>query len=152
MPAAVQREPRVFASPDESSWHEYRSIKEIPEWPSEWTESASVWLRTGSPTLVVIAGMSEDYADHDYYCFNPGGVLIRAEREFRTVWRWGFAETILYDSKGNEEERTSRYFDTRDEHTIEPPEEADRVIPLKIFRRVSSLPFFALLSDKGSDP
>jgi hypothetical protein len=148
----MQREPRIFASPDESSWHEYRSIKEIPEWPSEWTESASVWLRTGSPTLVVIAGMGEDYADYDYYCFSPGGVLIRADREFRTAWRWGFAETILYDNKGNEEERTSRYFDTRDEHTIEPPEEADLVIPLKIFRRVSSLPFFALLSDKGSDP
>ena len=74
------------------------------------------------------------------------------ERQFRTAWRWGFAETILYDNKGNEEERTSSYFDTKGEQAIEPPKESELVTPVKIFRNVSSLPFFPLLSTKNSDP
>jgi hypothetical protein len=149
---AIQQRPRIFASPDETSWHEYPSIKDIPDWASEWTETASVWRRAGSPTLVAVAGAGQDFADYYYYCFNPQGIVTRVEREFRTAWGWGFAETILYDNKGNEEERTSRYFDTKDEHTIEPPQESDLVTPSEIFRKVSLLPFFALLSAKGSRP
>jgi hypothetical protein len=49
VPTAIQKSPRIFASPDERSWHEYQSVKEIPEWPSEWTETASVWNRTVHP-------------------------------------------------------------------------------------------------------
>ena len=152
VPSAIQQSPRIFASPDETSWHEYQSIKEIPEWPSEWTETASVWSRAGSPVLVRVVGVGQDFSDYSYYCFDHQGILIRMERQFRTAWRWGFAETILYNKKGNEEERTSSYFDTRDDHTIEPPQESDRVTPLKIFPRLSLLPFFALLSPKDSHP
>jgi hypothetical protein len=152
VPDAMQRKPRVFASPDETSWHEYPSLKEIPGWTSEWIETASVWRGGDSPTLVVITGAGQDFADSSYYCFNRRGILFRVKREFRTAWRWGFAESILYDGKGNEEERTSSYFDTRDEHTIEPPKESDRVTPVKIFRNVSSLPFFSLLSSNNSQP
>ena len=147
VPSAIQQSPRIFASPDESSWQEYSSIKDIPRWP-EWTESASVWLRSDSPTLVFVAGVGKDFTDYYYYCFNRQGVLIRVERQFRTAWRWGFTETISYDDKGNEEERTSSYFDTKNEQAIEPPEKSDLVTSLKIFRTVSSLPFFALLSAK----
>jgi hypothetical protein len=152
IPSAIQQSPRIFASPDESSWHEYQSVKEIPEWPSEWTETASVWSRADSPVLVRVVGVGRDFSDYSYYCFDRQGLLIRMERQFRTAWRWGFAETILYDNKGNEEERTSSYFDTRDEHTIEPPEESDLVTPAKIFRNVTSLPFSALLSAKDRHP
>jgi hypothetical protein len=150
--SALQQSPRIFASPDEKSWHEYHSVKEIPEWPSEWRETASVWSRAGSAVLVRVAGVGQGFSDYSYYCFDRQGILIRLERQFRTVWRWGFAETILYDNKGNEEERTSSYFDTKDEQAIEPPEESDLVTPVKIFRKVSSLPFFPLLSAKNSDP
>jgi hypothetical protein len=149
---AMQRKPRVFASPDESSWHEYPSLKEIPEWAGEWTETASVWRGGDSPTLVVIVGARHEFADYSYYCYNRQGILFRVKREFRTAWRWGFAESIFYDGKGNEEERTSSYFDTRDEHTIEPPKESGRVTPVKIFRQVTSLPFFPLLSSNNSQP
>ena len=152
VPSAIQQSPRIFASPDETSWHEYQSIKEIPEWPSEWTETASVWSRAGSPVLVRVVGLGQNFSDYSYYCFDHRGILIRMERQFRTAWRWGFAETILYDNKGNEEERTSSYFDTRDEHTIEPPQESDLVTPAKIFRNVTSLPFSALLSAKDRHP
>jgi hypothetical protein len=145
--ATIQQSPRIFASPDESSWQEYSSTKDIPRWP-EWTESASVWLRSDSPTLVFVAGVGKDFTDYYYYCFNRQGALIRVERQFRTAWRWGFTETISNDDKGNEEERTSSYFDTKNEQAIEPPEKSDLVTPLKIFRTVSSLPFFALLSAK----
>jgi hypothetical protein len=58
----------------------------------------------------------------------------------------------LYDKKGNEEERTSSYFDTRNEQAIEPPQESDLVTSAKIFRNVTSLPFFALLSAKDRHP
>ena len=152
VPDAMQRKPRVFASPDETSWHEYPSLKEIPEWASEWTEKASVWRGGGSPTLVVITGVGQDFADYSYYCFSRQGILFRVKREFRTAWRWGFAESIFYDGRGNEEERTRRYFDTRDEQTIEPPKESDLVTPVKIFRTVASLPFFDLLLSKNADP
>jgi hypothetical protein len=152
VPSAIQQSPRIFASPDERSWREYQSVKEIPEWPSEWRETASVWSRAGSPVLVRVVGVGQNFSDYSYYCFDRQGILVRLERQFRTTWRWGFAETILYDNKGNEEERTSRYFDTRGEYAIEPPEEADLVVPLKIFRSVSSLPFFPLLSAKDSHP
>jgi hypothetical protein len=150
--SAIQQSPRIFASPDEKSWHEYQSVKEIPEWPSEWRETASVWSRAGSAVLVRVAGVGQGFSDYSYYCFDRQGILIRLERQFRTVWRWGFAETILYDNNGNEEERWSSYFDLRDEHTIEPPRESDLVTPMRIFQRVSLLPFFALLSPKGSHP
>jgi hypothetical protein len=152
VPSAIQQSPRIFASPDERSWREYQSVKEIPEWPSEWRETASVWSRAGSPVLVRVVGVGQNFSDYSYYCFDRQGILVRLERQFRTTWRWGFAETILYDNKGNEEERTSRYFDTSRESTIEPPEEADLIVPLKIFRSVSSLPFFPLLSAKDSHP
>lgn len=152
VPSAIQQSPRIFASPDERSWREYQSVKEIPEWSSEWRETAAVWNRAGSPVLVRVIGVGQDFSDYSYYCFDHQGILIRLERQFRTAWRWGFAETILYDNKGNEEERTSRYFDTKGENTIEPPEEGDLVVPLKIFRSVSSLPFFSLLSAKDSHP
>jgi hypothetical protein len=152
VPSAIQQSPRIFASPDETSWHEYQSIKEIPEWPSEWTETASVWSRAGSPVLVRVVGVGQDFSDYSYYCFDHQGILIRMERQFRTAWRWGFAETILYDKKGNEEERTSSYFDTRNEQAIEPPQESDLVTSAKIFRNVTSLPFFALLSAKDRHP
>jgi hypothetical protein len=152
VPSAIQQSPRIFASPDETSWHEYQSIKEIPEWPSEWIETASVWSRAGSPVLVRVVGVGQEFSDYSYYCFDHQGILIRMERQFRTAWRWGFAETILYDKKGNEEERTSSYFDTRDDHTIEPPQESDLVTSAKIFRNVMSLPFFALLSAKDRHP
>jgi hypothetical protein len=93
----------------------------------------------------------KDFTDYYYYCFNRQGALIRVERQFRTAWRWGFTETISYDDKGNEEERTSNYFDTKNEQAIEPPEKSDLVTPSKIFRTVSSLPFFALLSAKDKN-
>jgi hypothetical protein len=152
VPSAIQQSPRIFASPDETSWHEYQSIKEIPEWPSEWTETASVWSRTGSPVLVRVVGVGQRFSDYSYYCFDHQGILIRMERQFRTAWRWGFAETILYDKKGNEEERTSSYFDTKNEQAIEPPRESDLVTSAKIFRNVTSFPFFALLSAKDRHP
>jgi hypothetical protein len=152
VPSAIQQSPRIFASPDETSWHEYQSIKEIPELPGKWRETASVWSRAGSPVLVRVVGVGQDFSDYSYYCFDRYGTLMRMERQFRTAWRWGFAETILCDNKGNEEERTSRYFDTRDDHTIEPPQESDKVIPAKIFRNVTSLPFFALLSTQDRHP
>jgi hypothetical protein len=152
VPSAIQQSPRIFASHDETSWHEYQSIKEIPEWPSEWTETASVWSRASSPVLVRVVGVGQGFSDYSYYCFDHQGILIRMERQFRTAWRWGFAETIMYDKKGNEEERTSSYFDTRDDHTIEPPQESDRVKSAKIFRNVTSFPFFALLSARDQHP
>jgi hypothetical protein len=152
VPSAIQKSPRIFASPDERSWHEYQSVKEIPERPSEWRETASVWSRDGSPVLLRVVGIGQDFSDYSYYCFDRQGILTRVERQFRTVWRWGFAETILFDNKGNEEERTSSYFDTRNEQAIEPPKESELVTPVKIFRKVSSLPFFSLLSTKSSDP
>ncbi len=152
VPSAIQKSPRIFASPDEGSWHEYQSVKEIPEWPSEWTETASVWSRAGSPAFVRVVGVGRDFSDYSYYCFDRQGILTRVERQFRTVWRWGFAETILFDNKGSEEERTSSYFDTKNEQAIQPPKESELVTPVKIFQRVSSLPFFPLLSAKSSDP
>ena len=152
VPGVTQEKPRNFASADETSWHEYPSLKEIPAGTSEWSETASVWSREGSSTLVRIVGAGQGYSDNSYYCFNPRGIVIQMEREFRTAWRWGFAETIAYDSKGNEEERTSRYFDTKNEQTIEPPKESDLVTPPKIFLKLSSLPFFVLLSAKDSHP
>jgi hypothetical protein len=129
VPGITQEKSRIFASPDESSWREYPSPKEIPTVRSEQTETASVWSREGSATLVRITGVRQDFADDSYYCFSPRGILIQMEREFRTARRWGFAEIILYDNKGNEEERTSRYFDTRNEQTIEPPKESGLVTP-----------------------
>jgi hypothetical protein len=150
--SAIQQSPRIFSSPDERTWHEYQSVKEIPEWPSEWRETASVWSRARSPVLVRVVGVGQDFSDDSYYCFDRQGILTRVERQFRTVWRWGFAEAILYDNKGNEEERTSSYFDIKYEHTIEPPKESDLVTPVRIFQRVSLLPFFALLSPKDSHP
>ena len=152
VPSAIQQSPRIFASPDETSWHEYQSIKKIPELPGKWRETASVWSRAGLPVLVRVVGVGQDFSDYSYYCFDRKGTLMRMERQFRTARRWGFAETILCDNKGNEEERTSRYFDTRDDHTIEPPQESDKVIPAKIFRNVTSLPFFALLSTQDRHP
>lgn len=148
VPSAIQQSPRIFASSDGSSWQEYGSTKDIPRWPE--TRSASVWIRDDSPTLVAIADVAGDFTEYYYYCFNRRGALVRLERQFRTAWRWGFAETISYDDKGNEEERISRYFDTRNEQTIEPPEKSDLVTSLKIFPTISSLPFFALLSAKDS--
>src|ERR1700721_3195767 len=104
IPSAIQQSPRIFASPDESSWHEYQSVKEIPEWPSEWRETASVWSRADSPVLVRVVGVGLDFSDSSYYCFDRQGVLIRMERQFRTPWRGGFAETISNENKGKEEE------------------------------------------------
>lgn len=148
----TEEKPRIFASPDETSWHEYPSLKEIPAATSEWAETASVWSRKRSPTLVRIVGVGQSFADDSFYCFNPRGILLQMEREFRTEWRWGFAETITYDSKGNEEERTSRYFDTKNEQTIEPPKKSNLVTPSKVFRELPLLPFYTLLAAKDSHP
>jgi len=145
----IQQKPRVFASPNESSWHEYPSFKDIPDWTSRWIETASVWRREESGTLVEISGAGQNFADDSYYCFDMRGILTQLTRYFRTAWRWGFEETILYNKKGDEEERTSRYYDTKDKHTIEQPAEADLVTPLKVYPKVSMLPFFSLL-DAGN--
>ena len=144
----IQQKPRVFASPNRSSWHEYPSLKDIPDWASQWIETAALWRRDESGTLVEISGAGQDFADDSYYCFDTRGILTRMTRYFRTASRWGFEETMMYDKKGDEEERTSRYYDTKDKHTIEPPAEADLVTPLKVYPKVSMLPFFSLLSVK----
>jgi hypothetical protein len=145
----IQQKPRVLASPNESSWHEYPSFKDIPDWASQWIETAAVWRRDESGTLVEISGVGQDFADDSYYCSDARGILTRLTRHFRTAWRWGLEETIMYDKKGDEEERTSRYFDTKDKHTLEPPAESDLVTPLKVFSKVSTLPFFSLF-DAGN--
>lgn len=138
---------RVFSDNENNRWKEYATPKQVPE-NAEWSEIAYVWAKEGSPVLIDIEGLGEDFGDSTYYCFDTSGKLSSLEHEFRTAWGWGFTEQREFDRDGKESAK-SHFFSMKDRKEVPRPEGANDVreaMTLKLYKRLSEVPFLPLLT------
>ena len=145
---AVTGSARLF-SDNEARWKEYATTKQVPQ-NTEWSENAYVWGKVGSPVAIDVEGLGEGFGDSAYYCFNARGNLSSLEYEFRTTWGWGYAEHRELDNDGRET-ATSHFFRMKDRKEIPRPQAADDVhqaMTVKIYKRLSGVPFFLLLTQR----
>ena len=152
--SATVRTRRLFSDNDndKNRWKEYSTPKQIPE-NNEWWEAAYAWGTSGSPAVIDVEGVGEDFADSSYYCFDASGKLSSLEHEFRTAWGWGYAERRDYD-KGGKETSKSHFFDIKSRNQIPRPDGADDVkeaMTTRAYLRLPELPFFSLFAP-GSKP
>jgi len=142
---------RFFANPDgKKGWHEYRSIREVPELANDAGDFAALWEGPDGKFLVLMEEPGEDFAAYTDYCFDRKGRLLQLRFELRTAWGWGFREEgpVL---KGAVVAQVSEFFDTKTEHTIQRPEVADEVpeaLNPRLFLHREQLPFSSLLSKR----
>ena len=144
---AVKGSARVFSDNDKNRWKEYPAPNKVPE-NTEWSENAYVWGKVGSPVAIDVEGLGEDFGDSTYYCFNASGKLSSLEHDFRTAWGWGFTERRELDNDGRETAK-SHFFSMKDRKEIPRPQAADDVreaMTVKIYKRLSDVPFFLLLT------
>jgi len=140
---------RFFANPDgKQGWHEYRSVREVPELANDAGDFAALWEGPDGKFLVLMEGPGEDFAAYTDYCFDRKGRLLQLRFELRTAWGWGFREEgpIL---KGAVAVQVSEFFDTKTEQPIQRPEVADELpdaLKPRLFLHREQLPFFNLLS------
>src|SRR5262249_36734702 len=140
---------RVFSDNSKKRWKEFPTPKQVPE-NQEWSAIAYVWTKAGSPAMIDVEGIGEDFADSTYYCFNASGDLTSSSHEFRTAWDWGLAEDMSFD-RAEKKTAKSHFFSTKDHKEIARPDGADDVaeaMKVKMYQRLSVVPFFTLLGKR----
>ena len=144
---AVLASARVFSDNDKNRWKEYADPKQVPD-NGEWSETAYVWASPGSPVVIDVEGVGQDFSDSTYDCFDSSHKLSSLEHEFRTAWGWEFTEERQFDRDGKEITK-SHFFSTKDRTEIPHPQDADTVaeaMTAKVYNRLSDAPFFPLLA------
>ena len=146
--SAVIASAHVFSDHDKNRWKQYASPKQIPA-NEQWSGTAYLWSTRKSPLVIDVEGLSEDFSDSAYYCFDYSGKLLSLNHEFRTAWGWGFAEKRQFDSVGKETVE-SHFFSTKDRTKIPRPQGANDVqdtMTVRVYKTLSDVPFFWVLPD-----
>lgn len=139
---------RIFARiSGNGSWHEYRSVDQIPQLALDSGSTAQVLQRRKGVPSVTIVEPGEDFWLYTRYCYNDEGQLDGVTLELRTSLGWG--HRVEGTVSGDEfVAGRSEFFDTKNGKPVARPlGVADAPAELKptLYMRVSELPFASLL-------
>jgi hypothetical protein len=104
--------------------------------------SGKHYVRTFSP--------GDDFDHYQDDCFAESGKVQLLHFELRTAWGWGYEETRAFDLSGKILNKSSRFFDTRSEKTIQPPERAKEVpdaLKPEVHSDFNDMPFTSYLNE-----
>jgi len=139
---------KIFANRDgKSGWHEYRTVKDMPEIANGYGSTAFYWPGSNGQFLIQLEEPGEDFNGYTHYCFDRLGKLRGLGYELRTAWGWGFREEGTIEG-GVLRPSSTEFFDTKTDEKIRRPEMADEIpdaLKTKIYLLKSKLPFSRLL-------
>jgi|GEM_PF-3349740 hypothetical protein len=140
----------IFINSFSKGLKEYSDDKNPPKpGPNEESEfivrsdpSGKHYVRTFSP--------GDDFDHYQDDCFTESGKVQLLHYELRTAWGWGYEETRVFDLSGKILNKSSRFFDTRSEKTIQPPERAKEVpdaLKPEVHSDFNDMPFTSYLNE-----
>jgi hypothetical protein len=140
----------IFINSVSRGWKEYHDIRNLPELsPGEDSEffvrsdpSGKHYVRTFNP--------GDDFDRYQDDCFGETGKLQSLHYELRTAWGWGYEESRAFSASGKMVDKSSRFFDTRSEKTIQTPQRAKEVpdaIKPEVHDSFNDMPFTSYLNE-----
>ncbi|HWX56100.1 MAG TPA: hypothetical protein VN176_16040 [Verrucomicrobiae bacterium] len=144
-----QASQKTFINSDAKGWSQYTDATKPPELLSDDESLYTVRADSSGKLYVRQLTPGEDYDIYQDDCFRDSGKLEFFHFEFRTIWAWGYEEARKYDAAGKLLEKTSRFFDTRNEKDISEPAQAKDVAGVmkpnvhKTYGDMPFVPFFA---------
>jgi hypothetical protein len=144
-----QASQKTFINSDAKGWSQYTDATKPPELLSDDESLYTVRADSSGKLYVRQLTPGEDYDIYQDDCFRDSGKLEFLHFEFRTIWAWGYEEARKYDAAGKLLEKTSRFFDTRNEKDINEPAQTKDVAGVmkpnvhKTYGEMPFVPFFA---------
>jgi hypothetical protein len=136
-------------------WHEYRSLKAVPQLDLDGGISAEYWKDADGSVLVrAVVEPGEDFWTYTKYCFGSGLQLVSLELELRTAWGWSYRSQMRME-KGSLRRVSQGFFDIETSKPIPKPEGADdipKALKPTVFTEEKELPFFHLLGPTVNRP
>lgn len=131
-------------------WKEYHDIKSLPELTSGADSEFIVRSDPSGAHYVRTLIPGDDFDRYQDDCFGETGQLKSLRYELRTAWGWGYEESRTFAASGKIVDKSSRFFDTRNEKTIQPPERAkdlpDATKP-EVHAEFLGMPFIPFLNE-----
>lgn len=117
----------IFINSTSRGWKEHRDAKDLPELSAG--EDSEFIVRSGPSGQHYVRTFSpgDDFDRYQDDCFGETGKLQVFHYELRTAWGWGYEETRAFGASGKMVDKSSRFFDTRNEKTVPVPERAKEV-------------------------
>ena len=143
---------RVFANPGGKTWNEYVTVKQVPRLDGN-DDEKMIAVKT-SPSgrhFVGFVEYGEDTATYQADCYDEGGALSALHYELRTAWGWGYEDVRTFNAHGKILNRSTRFFDTRNNQDIKRPAQADDVpdyLKPKIYRNFGAIPIAGVLKQE----
>jgi hypothetical protein len=140
----------VFVNSASKGWKEYRDIKNLPELSSAEDSEFIVRSDPSGKHYVRTFIPGDDFDRYQDDCFGESGRLQSFHYELRTAWGWGYEESRTFNASGKMVDKSSRFFDTRNEKTIQTPERAKEVpdaIKPEVHTEFDDMPFISYLNE-----
>ncbi|HEV3039349.1 MAG TPA: hypothetical protein VHA33_16355 [Candidatus Angelobacter sp.] len=131
-------------------WKEYRDLKSVPDLSSGADSEFIVRSDPGGKHYVRTFIPGDDYDRYQDDCFGENGKVRGLRYELRTAWGWGYEESRTFSESGKMVDKTSRFFDTRNEKSIQPPERVKEVpdaIKPEVHAEFLGMPFIPFLNE-----
>lgn len=131
-------------------WKEYQDLKALPDLTSGVDSEAIVRSDSAGKHYVRTFNPGEDFDRYQDDCFSETGKLQSFRYEMRTAWGWGYEESRTFAPSGKMVDKSSRYFDTRNEKTIQTPERAKDVpeaLKPELHTEFLGMPFIPFLNE-----
>ncbi|SRR5579859_2954880 len=131
-------------------WKEYRDIKLLPELISGADSEFIVRSDASGKHYVRTFHPGDDFDRYQDDCFGETGKLQSFHYELRTAWGWGYEENRTFNTSGKMVDKSSRFFDTRTEKTIQTPERTKEVpdaIKPEVHTEFLDMPFIPYLNE-----
>ena len=132
---------RTFINSVSKGWREYTDTRLAPELAED-EETFTVRTDSGKRYSREVH-LGNDFDTYQDDCFAESGKLKFLHYEFRTAWGWGYEEARAYDPTGKQLEKSTRFFDTQTEKTIEEPDHKDVIDAMKpaLHKTYGAMPF-----------
>jgi hypothetical protein len=118
---------RVFSNPDGQTWKEYASTKQVPRSTGAGRSVITVKTSSSGKRFVRTSEYGEQLARYTAACYDQAGHLRSFRYEMRTASGWGYEDLRTFNAAGKPLKQSTRYLDTKDNHTIDRPEQAGSV-------------------------
>jgi hypothetical protein len=143
---------RIFANPDGKAWNEYASTKQVPHSSGD-TGRAIISVKASSTGkhFVRTSEYGEQSARYAASCYDQTGRLRSFHYEMRTGSGWGYEDIRRFNGAGKPVAQSNRYFDTKDNHTIDRPAQAGGLPDFAkppLYNTFDALPIAGVLKQK----
>jgi len=133
-----------------TGWKEYRDLKNLPELSSGADSEFIVRSDPSGKHYVRTFRPEDDFDRYQDDCFGETGKLQSFHYELRTAWGWGYEESRTFNASGKMVDKSSRFFDTRNEKTVQTPDRAKEVpdaIKPEVHTEFLDMPFIPYLNE-----